>query len=122
MNTIATVMIAKCSKSLKDFGVRWEQGISEEWIATWAFKIKDTKAKTVTITNKSGALNGTWSMIRYPGCPYCGEHELVLCLKCHQTFCHDWHKKPELRCPWCGESLMITEKPSDAITSTCRDA
>ncbi len=122
MHNIATVMIVKCSQSLKDFGVRMERDASEGWIATWAFKIKDGKSKIVSSEDKSGALNGTWSLSRYPGCPYCGEHELVLCLKCHQTFCHDWHHKRTCKCPWCGEDAIIIEKPSDAPTTTCRDA
>jgi hypothetical protein len=123
MDRIATITMAKCSVLQKNFNIRWEQQSSKGWKATWAFKIPDKgKFRPGTGSNVSTELNGELFLEEYPGCPYCREHELVLCLNCHQLYCGDWHTKKTIRCPWCGVVGSIIKKSMDESVSTSRDA
>lgn len=39
----------------------------------------------------------------YPGCPFCGTKNFVMCNKCHKISC--WNGESRLECPWCGNDM-----------------
>jgi len=100
----AKVIMAKCSKDEKSFGIRIEQR-GTDWVRTWAFPIDERKAKhegfdANTVTGSMGADNG------YPGCPHCGSRGFVQC-SCEKIGCdggvRSYGGSSEYTCPWCGE-------------------
>ena len=122
----ASVILAKCSVHSGTFGIRVEKR-ENDWVSTWAFPIDESKAKRegfdkTKITGSLTPIDG------YPGCPYCGDNELVQCA-CGKMICHregrvysntekTAEKKSEkklerkaknnaFRCQWC--SMMIDE-------------
>ena len=102
----AKVILAKCSKNKKCFGIRVEQR-GRDWVRTWAFPINERKAKREkfddnTITGSMEADD------EYPGCPYCGAMGFVQC-GCEKICCtggiQDDGDTLECTCPWCGEVM-----------------
>ena len=106
----ASVILAKCSKHNRTFGIRVEKR-GNEWVRTWAFPIDEAKAKREGFdrTNIKGSLR---AVDRYPGCPHCGNYSFVQC-GCGKVSCYQGSGKPErlsdnkheggaFRCHWCG--------------------
>ena len=89
----ANVILAKCSKHNKSFGVRVEKR-ENDWVRTWAFPIDEAKAKREGFhkTKIKGSLDDT---PEYPGCPHCGCHNLLQCYTCNNMIC------------WNGESTSV---------------
>jgi hypothetical protein len=105
----AKVVMARCSKTKKSFGIRVEQR-GKDWIRTWAFKMDEQSAKhegfdANTIT---GSMNAT---LDFPGCPYCQDMGFVLCGKCKKIGCSGGIADNQYNCPWCGYSgeLSVAE-------------
>jgi len=116
----ASVILAKCSVHGGTFGIRVEKR-ETDWVSTWAFPIDDGKARREGFhkTKIKGAFSPTSD---YPGCPYCGDNELVQC-GCGKMICYSesrvygssermTEKKSERkskndahRCPWCGNKV-----------------
>ena len=103
----ANVILVRCPKNKKPFGVRIEQR-NGDWVRTWAFPIDERKAKHEGFDkNKiSGSLN---PVDDYPGCPYCGSIGFIVC-DCGKLFCPCEIKEGDdgygvAKCPWCGEVL-----------------
>jgi len=99
----AKVIMARCSKTKKSFGIRIEQR-GRDWVRTWAFPIDERKAKREkfdanTVTGSMEAVD------EYPGCPHCGDMKFVQCV-CEKISCMggicDYGDHAELTCPWCG--------------------
>jgi hypothetical protein len=94
----AQVLLSKCSKHGKTFGIRVEKR-GNDWIRTWAFPISDEAAKREGFdrTNITGSFNVTKE---FPGCPYCGTHGMFFCgcgkVSCIQTNAESVH------CYWCN--------------------
>jgi hypothetical protein len=106
----AKVILAKCSKTQKCFGIRIEQR-GGDWVRTWAFPIDERRAKNEGFeANKvSGSMN---AVDNYHGCPYCGGVGFVHC-GCGKIGC--WGSGGETRvyaCPWCKQEgeVQIAEK------------
>jgi len=99
----ATVVLAKCSKTKKLFGMRVEKR-EKQWDRTWAFAIDETKAKNEGFFANKVNLAGTDS--DYPGCPYCkdGGYGKCTCDKigCLGSLEKREKGKPLYTCPWCG--------------------
>ena len=109
----ANVILAKCGKNGRPFGMRVEKR-GGDWVRTWAFKIDEAKAKNEGFdkTPIKGSLN---AVAGYPGCPHCGAGSFVQC-GCGKLCC--WNGSPSAHCRWCGiktENIAIGE--SFAVSS-----
>ncbi|MDR0496079.1 MAG: hypothetical protein LBH42_00535 [Treponema sp.] len=125
----ASVILARCSKHGRAFGIRVEKR-GNDWVSTWAFPIDDAKAKREGFDRTK--ISGSFQPVDgYPGCPHCGADELVQC-GCGRMICYKEggtygksEKKPErksennfLRCPWCGVAIReIKEVESFTVKS-----
>jgi len=102
----AKVIIARCSKTQKCFGIRIEQR-GNDWVRTWAFPIDEQKAKNEGFeANKvTGSMN---AVDDYPGCPHCGNTGFVHC-SCGKISC--WIGEGIHTCPWCRKegNVQIAE-------------
>ncbi|WP_010260747.1 TerY-C metal binding domain-containing protein [Treponema primitia] len=107
----AKVIIARCSKTKKTFGIRIEQR-QNDWVRTWAFKIDEKKAKHEGF--HAGLVTGTMKATDgYPGCPHCRSNDLFFCLKeaggCGNIGCYDGPIGQYYTCPWCGFQCKTVE-------------
>lgn len=99
------IVVARCARSKKYFGIRFEERGRNKWFADWAFQMKETVAR------KEGYDRNTISgKLRfgeeYPGCPHCENKRLVKC-GCGQVSCWDGKDGP-VTCPWCGSTGEVT--------------
>ena len=94
----ASVVLSKCSVHNRLFGIRVEKR-GGDWVRTWAFKIDEKRAKNEGFdkTKIVGSLDATTD---YPGCPYCGEKNFVMCA-CGKMSCWSSDRKSGT-CHWCG--------------------
>jgi len=101
----AEVVVARCPKNKKTYGVRVEQR-ERDWVRTWAFPIDEEKAKHEGFDSNtiSGSMNATEE---YPGCPYCKTKGFVLCGKCKKMGCDSGIVEGIYTCPWCGNSGTV---------------
>lgn len=95
------IVIARCSRSRNTFGVRFEEKDNGQWLADWAFVIKETTARKEGYSRSEIA--GVIKLDRaYPGCPYCRATSLFKC-SCGQVACWD-RDRYAVSCPWCGST------------------
>ena len=59
----------------------------KEWVATWAFPIKEASAKRENYdeTKIMGAIRFT---DEFPGCPYCHTRKFIVCNRCGKLSCN----------------------------------
>lgn len=102
MEVEANVLLCKCNKTSRMYGVRVQKMKDGDWWRTWAFKIKPANARSegYDATPIQGSLNVT---AEYPGCPYCGTLGFVQCGVCKKITCHNGEES--LTCQWCGRKL-----------------
>jgi len=104
----ATVVLGKCSKTKKLFGMRVEER-GKSWVRTWAFPIDETKAKKEGFAANKVSLSGVDD--EYPGCPHCKDGGFVRCGSCEKIGCSGGVEKKGntgiYTCPWCGNSGEI---------------
>jgi DNA-directed RNA polymerase subunit RPC12/RpoP len=103
----AKVIMAKCTKTKKSYGIRIEQRGSD-WVRTWAFPIDEDKAKregfdTTVVTGSFEPVDG------YTGCPYCKSTIFTTCY-CGKIGCSSG--PGEYTCPWCGKSFVSISSSS----------
>jgi len=109
---IAQITISRCMRTGRDFGIRWEKTGSDEWIATWAFKIPTTQKDNDNNQQKEQQLSGSFRFHEsYPGCPHCGGGINLKCVRCGRIYCHDKEKGIRTKCPWCGLEGEIDMTP-----------
>jgi hypothetical protein len=98
----AKVIIAKCSKTQKAFGIRIEQR-GGDWARTWAFPVDERKAKREGF--EANTISGSMKADdEYPGCPHCGGLGFSRC-SCGNISCGGGMlDNGEMTCPWCGET------------------
>lgn len=108
----AVVLLSKCGEVHKTYGIRAEKVASSRWRFTWAFPIKDTSAKREGYdkTSISGNID---CADEYPGCPYCGQRNFVVC-SCGHISCSVL-KNGVFTCDWCGTQGTIGDYTGDAI-------
>ena len=104
----AKVIIGKCSKTQKTFGIRIEDR-GNGWVSTWAFPIDERKAKHEGYSDTSTvALSGIDD--NFPGCPHCGD-KVIVQFGCKKTGCCGGCRKglifTDIICPWCGEKNVL---------------
>ena len=64
------IVMGRCGVTQKGYGMRFERRGSANWVATWAFSIKESLAKKEGYENSS--VEGSFSFDEeFPGCPYC---------------------------------------------------
>ena len=108
----AVVMMAKCGKTHKAFGLRTERTGRNQWRVTWAFPIKESAASHEGYDRVS--VKGDIEFdAEYPGCPYCGEHMLTVC-SCGHLGCTVL-KNNVYTCEWCGAQGQITNYNGEGI-------
>ena len=113
----AKVIMARCSKNKKSFGIRIEQR-GRDWVRTWAFPMDERKAKREGFDeNKvTGSLEADEE---YPGCPHCGSVGFVLC-GCGKIGCAggivERGKSEEYTCPWCNDTGEMEDADSFEVS------
>ena len=106
----AAVIIAKCPKTKRPYGIRVQQMEDGDWWRTWSFEI-DT-ARAAREGYGAGTIEGNlYALDAYPGCPYCGRRKFYHC-PCGKISCGG-PNGVDYTCPWCGltcRPVPLTDK------------
>ena len=109
------VVLARCSRTLQGFGIRFEQANAGQWSANWSFAIKLNSAKREGYDRE--AITGGFQFDpAYPGCPHCRAANVFKC-GCGKVGCWDGESRT-VTCPWCrsgGELRGYFESLSAAV-------
>lgn len=103
----ATVVLFKCDKTGKSYGVRLEKTSNDDWVRTWAFPVEDIQEKYENYEKQ--AVSGSFRCTdEFPGCPYCGTDGFIKC-SCGKITCwrNDNEEENFAKCLWCGFSGKI---------------
>lgn len=104
------IVMARCCQAKQGFGMRFEEQSQDQWIANWAFAMREATAKREGYDQ--GTIDGAFGFdATYPGCPYCQAVGIFQC-SCGKVACWDGNHG-QVTCPWCG----ITDTISGDITS-----
>ena len=107
-NLHAKIIMARCAKTNKTYGIRVEQR-DNDWVRTWAFPIDENKAKRegFDVNTISGSLRADPD---FPGCPHCKALGFVVC-QCGKMGCNGGlvqkEEGAEYQCPWCNQRGII---------------
>ncbi len=102
----ATVIIQKCPSNHRFFGVRTQKMNDGDWWRTWSFVIDERRAHREGY-DETPILGNLYETEDYPGCPYCGSHNFVVCVHCKRISC--WNNESRFKCSWCSrESNVVT--------------
>lgn len=110
--TEAVVVLSKCGEVHKTYGIRAEKKAANSWEFTWAFPIKVSSAKREGYdkTNVGGYIQCSED---YPGCPFCGRANFVVC-NCGHISCKIV-QGDLFACEWCGTKGTIVDYTGEAI-------
>lgn len=98
------IIMAKCEKTGKSYGIRVEQVSDFKWNYTWAFPMSDKTAKLEGYDTCS--VEGKITIKRsFPGCPHCGASAFFMC-ECGKISCWDTITN-DVTCAWCGTESVI---------------
>lgn len=104
MNELPNVVIvtARCSHNRQGFAIRFEQKAHGQWIADWAFAVKETLARKARKEEYDRSeITGAFGFdAAYPGCPHCRAKGVFKC-GCGKVACWDG-ERGAITCPWCG--------------------
>ncbi len=101
------IVLARCGKEKKSFGLRFEETTPGTWTADWAFAIPEAQAQREGYD--LGEIKGNFAFAStYPGCPHCGGQSVLKC-SCGKVSCWDGQQK-KIICPWCGAQGEIKGK------------
>ena len=110
---IARIIVSRCMKTGKDYGIRWEKTDSDLWIATWSFKIPSSQKNSNDYKQSGDALSGEFKFPPdYLGCPHCQGRITIRCIDCKKIYCHDIEKGIKTRCPWCKMDGVLNINPN----------
>lgn len=104
------IIMARCSHSKQSFGIRLEDKLTGQWMADWAFPIKEAAAKREGYDKSEIA--GSFSVDdAYSGCPDCEQKSFVKCggalfSRCNKVSCGG-EQGSFHACPWCGNKAQI---------------
>jgi hypothetical protein len=99
------IVMARCSRSRNTFGIRVEEKHNGQWLADWAFALKETTARKEGYGRSEIA--GVIKLdLAYPGCPHCHAMGLVKC-SCGHVACWD-RDRNMVSCPWCGSTGEVS--------------
>ena len=110
----AVIVLAKCGQSHKTYGMRAEGHGRDNWLVTWAFPIKESSAKREGY-DKTTIKGNIQFTDNYPGCPFCGGTELIVC-SCGHLGC-SIVKNGVYTCEWCGTQGQIGAYSGEAIAA-----
>ena len=100
------VVMARCSQTRQGFGIRFEEKAPGQWIADWAFAIKEAVARKEGYD--CGEITGAFGFDpAYPGCPHCGAMNIFGC-NCGKVACWDGERRT-VTCPWCGGTGKLSD-------------
>jgi hypothetical protein len=103
VRNIAIVM-CRCTRDRRCFGLRLERVEPRMWAATWAFAIKEAAAKKEGYDH--AVIEGSFLPSReYPGCPHCHAPSFFGC-NCGAVGCWDGRSQ-QVVCPGCGERIEL---------------
>ena len=108
----AVIMTAKCGRTHKSFGLRTEHAGINQWKVTWAFPIKEAAARHEGYDHVSVKGNIVFDAA-YPGCPFCGGHQLTVC-SCGHLGCTVLNNGI-YTCEWCGAQGHISDYNGERI-------
>ena len=102
----ANVVMARCRKSCRTFGIRVERRKDNVWYCTWAFPLSEKSGAKEGYDNVS--ISGRVELtLEYPGCPYCGDGDgCVSCGVCKKLTCSS-SRENYFTCAWCGFSGKV---------------
>lgn len=106
----AAVIMAKCTKNRRSYGIRVQQMEDQDWWRTWAFEIDDCRAAREGFDTNT-IVGNLYATDEYPGCPYCGDRNIFYC-SCGKISCGGITGEKHT-CPWCGNtcnSVALTDK------------
>lgn len=110
----AVIVLCKCGKHHKTYGIRAEKRGRNSWVWTWAFPIKESSAKREGYDKSS--IKGTIVYAdEYPGCPYCGSKSFTVC-SCGHLSC-TIVKDGIFTCEWCGIQGTIGDYNGESISA-----
>ena len=100
MERDVVIVMAKCTASAALFGMRLERKEGSQWALTWAFPMKEGKAKREGFDQSK--VKGSFVLdATYPGCPHCGSKSFYRC-GCGKVGCWDGVTRT-VKCHWCKE-------------------
>ena len=102
----AFVSVATCSRTRMPFGIRFQRN-ADQWGATWAFKIKDSRTRLSDLGDGDTGRRNLYLEESYPGCPYCQTTGITFC-HCGNVLCTGGESDGRLTCPSCGRSYGLT--------------
>ena len=110
--TQQTVILCRCPKDHKLFGIRADLRTDGEWERAWAFKINEKSASREGFGSDTIPLPDIISD-EYPGCPYCGQIGVIVCGNCGKLTCAE--DSNYSTCEWCGNrgKVVPLEKMPD---------
>lgn len=113
-NPTALIVLSKCPKNKKTYGIRAENFGRDHWSFTWAFPVKEENAKHEGYDKSS--IKGTIVIDNeFPGCPYCGTSNFVVC-QCGHINCN-YQTSGRFVCAWCGLQGTIGVYTGDKISA-----
>ncbi|GJG69115.1 hypothetical protein PRLR6025_25840 [Prevotella lacticifex] len=100
----AFATMGMCEEAKKPFGITIDpKGKNLNFV--WAFKIDKEKAHREHFDEKH--VNGSISIDEnFPGCPYCGSKQFIICGNCGTISCY--HGQKQFTCPNCGAHGEVT--------------
>lgn len=99
------IVLARCARSAGLFGMRFEEKMKRQWLADWAFAIKERTARREGYDRAQ--ITGYISLAPdYPGCPYCGAKSFFKCGTCEHVVCWDGDSR-KVTCSWCGSTGVL---------------
>ena len=111
------VVLARCGKSRRIFGIRIEEKEPARWFADWAFDLPEQQAHKEGYDHSP--IHGEFVIDDdYPGCPHCGSAGFFRC-RCGKVGCWDEETR-QVTCPWCNTSLTLGGSITDLETSPDR--
>lgn len=97
----AFAVLAACEETKQNFGITVDRVCQGQYKFVWAFKIDKDKAKREGY-DKCSVKGSILYDANFPGCPYCGQKNMIVCSSCGKFFCH--HGQKHVTCPSCGAS------------------
>lgn len=104
----ATVILFKCDKACKSFGVRVEEDSDKDWVRTWAFPVDSNTEKNENYS-KQQVIGNLYYTSEYCGCPYCQTNRFVKCNTCDKITCFGDDRNGVFKCGWCGISGKVVD-------------
>lgn len=94
----AFAIVAMCDQHKKTYGITVDKISRGRYKLVWAFPISAEKAHREGFDSKK--VSGSIELDEeYPGCPYCGAKQFIVCNNCGTVSCY--HGTRTITCPGC---------------------